>query len=151
MLNIPAKTRKNVLSANGLRMGDQPRSLLTWVWSTTKWREVSSNGKGTHKDVMPRYSLVRYESIGVQVNTWHLSNEQVKKLFVNKSNNVLDQLNINGICGVESKKEIKNLFNQRSYYISGSGDFLYDPFPEPSLFLLKVATSGLEQWDCILT
>lgn len=56
-----------------------------------------------------------------------------------------DQLSANSICAEDSKKEIKDLFNRREYYISGSGDFLYDPFSEPLKFLLKAATSGLNK------
>lgn len=56
-----------------------------------------------------------------------------------------DQLTTNSICSEDSKDEIRELFNKREYYISGSGDFLYDPFSEPVSFLLKAATSGLNK------
>lgn len=55
-----------------------------------------------------------------------------------------DAMGSNGICGEDSKQEVKDLFSRRDYYISGSGQFLYDPFSEPVEFLLKAATSGLQ-------
>lgn len=54
-----------------------------------------------------------------------------------------DMFGANGICGEDSKAEVRKLFGKREYYISGSGEFLYDPFSEPVEFLLKAATSGL--------
>lgn len=56
-----------------------------------------------------------------------------------------DQLNCNGINAEDSKAEIRELFGKREYYISGSGRFLYDPISEPILFMLKSATSGMEE------
>lgn len=55
-----------------------------------------------------------------------------------------DAMGSNGICGEDSKAEIRELFKKREYYISGSGEFLYDPLSEPVEFLLKAATSGLQ-------
>lgn len=56
-----------------------------------------------------------------------------------------DQLNGIGIMGEDSIEEVKQLFGRRSFYISGSGDFLYDPVNEPVMFLMKAATSGLNK------
>lgn len=56
-----------------------------------------------------------------------------------------EQLNALGIMGDDSIVEIKQLFGRRSFYIGGSGDFLYDPVNEPVLFLMKAATSGLNK------
>lgn len=57
--------------------------------------------------------------------------------------NTGDQLNLNGVCGEDSKAEARALFNKRNYYISGSGRFLYDPVNEPIAFMFKAATSGM--------
>jgi hypothetical protein len=54
-----------------------------------------------------------------------------------------DQLNAIGIHGEDSKKEIRKVFTKRDYYISGSGNLLYDPCSEPVMFMMKAATSGL--------
>lgn len=56
-----------------------------------------------------------------------------------------DQLNSNSVCAEDSKEQVHELFGKRSYYISGTGRFLYDPFNEPIQFLFKSATSGLEE------
>lgn len=56
-----------------------------------------------------------------------------------------DQLNSNSVNAEDSKNEVHTLFGKREYYISGSGRFLYDPVNEPILFMLKAATSGLEE------
>lgn len=56
-----------------------------------------------------------------------------------------DQLNSNSVNAEDSKTEVRSLFGKREYYISGSGRFLYDPVNEPILFMLKAATSGLEE------
>lgn len=56
-----------------------------------------------------------------------------------------DQLNCNSVCAEDSKAEVRDLFGKREYYISGSGRFLYDPVNEPILFMLKAATSGMEE------
>jgi hypothetical protein len=53
-------------------------------------------------------------------------------------------LNSNSVCGEDSKAQIIDLFGKREYYISGGGRFLYDPINEPILFMLKAATSGME-------
>lgn len=53
------------------------------------------------------------------------------------------QLNAIGIHGEDSKKEIRKVFTKRDYYISGSGNLLYDPCSEPVMFMMKAATSGL--------
>lgn len=55
-----------------------------------------------------------------------------------------DQLNSNSVCAEDSKEQVKELFGKRSYYISGTGRFLYDPINEPIQFMFKSATSGLE-------
>lgn len=55
-----------------------------------------------------------------------------------------DQLNSNSVCAEDSKDQVKELFGKRSYYISGTGRFLYDPINEPIQFMFKSATSGLE-------
>lgn len=54
-------------------------------------------------------------------------------------------MNSNAVCGEDSKQQVRELFGKREYYISGSGQFLYDPVNEPILFMLKAATSGLEE------
>lgn len=56
-----------------------------------------------------------------------------------------DQLNSNSVCAEDSKAEVHSLFGKREYYISGNGNFLYDPVNEPILFVLKAATSGMEK------
>lgn len=56
-----------------------------------------------------------------------------------------DQLNSNSVCAEDSKAEVRALLGKREYYISGSGRFLYDPVNEPILFMLKAATSGMEE------
>jgi len=56
-----------------------------------------------------------------------------------------DALNSNSLCGEDSKAEVKDLFGKREYYISGSGQFLYDPVNEPAMFALKAMTSGLRK------
>jgi hypothetical protein len=56
-----------------------------------------------------------------------------------------DQLNSNSVCGEDSKAQVRELLGKREYYISGSGRFLYDPVNEPILFMLKAATSGMEE------
>lgn len=56
-----------------------------------------------------------------------------------------DALNSNSLCAEDSKAEVYNLFGSRSYYISGSGQFLYDPVNEPIMFVLKAGTSGLRK------
>lgn len=58
--------------------------------------------------------------------------------------NAGDQLNSNSVCAEDSKDQVKELFGKRSYYISGTGRFLYDPINEPIQFMFKSATSGLE-------
>jgi len=55
-----------------------------------------------------------------------------------------DQLNSNSVCAEDSKEQVRDLFGKRSYYISGTGRFLYDPINEPIQFMFKSATSGLE-------
>lgn len=55
-----------------------------------------------------------------------------------------DQLNSNSVCAEDSKEQVHELFGKRSYYISGTGRLLYDPFNEPIQFMFKSATSGLE-------
>jgi len=57
-----------------------------------------------------------------------------------------DQLNCNSVNGEDSKEQVRELFGKRDYYISGSGRFLYDPISEPILFMLKAATSGMEEF-----
>jgi hypothetical protein len=56
-----------------------------------------------------------------------------------------DMLNSNSVCAEDSKAQVNDLFGKREYYISGSGRFLYDPVNEPILFMLKAATSGMEE------
>lgn len=56
-----------------------------------------------------------------------------------------DQLNSNSVNAEDSKEQVRALFGKREYYISGSGRFLYDPVNEPIQFMLKAATSGLEE------
>lgn len=55
-----------------------------------------------------------------------------------------DALSANSIMAQDSIDEIENLFGRRDFYISGSGDFLYDPVQEPHEFLLRSLTHGLE-------
>ncbi|QDB70395.1 hypothetical protein CF8_0226 [Aeromonas phage CF8] len=43
----------------------------------------------------------------------------------------------------DSIYEISELFGKRIFYISGAGDFLYDPVQEPHEFLLRSLTNGL--------
>lgn len=54
-----------------------------------------------------------------------------------------DQLSANSIQADDSIAEIETLFGQRIFYISGSGDFLYDPVQEPHEFMLRALTCGL--------
>ncbi|BAW98402.1 phage protein [Vibrio phage pTD1] len=55
-----------------------------------------------------------------------------------------DQLNSNGIEAEDSIKQALKRMGERSFYITGSGDFLYEPVVEPHEFLLRALTSGLE-------
>lgn len=54
-----------------------------------------------------------------------------------------DQLSANSIQAKDSVEEIETLFGKRIFYISGAGDFLYDPVQEPHAFLLRSLTNGL--------
>lgn len=54
-----------------------------------------------------------------------------------------DQLSANSIQAKDSIEEIEDLFTKRIFYISGAGDFLYDPVQEPHEFLLRALTNGL--------
>lgn len=54
-----------------------------------------------------------------------------------------DALSANSIMAEDSIREIEELFGKREFYISGSGDFLYDPVQEPHEFLLRSLTNGL--------
>lgn len=54
-----------------------------------------------------------------------------------------DALSANSIMAEDSIREIEELFGKRDFYISGSGDFLYDPVQEPHEFLLRSLTNGL--------
>jgi hypothetical protein len=54
-----------------------------------------------------------------------------------------DALSANSIMAEDSIAEIEALFDKRDFYISGSGDFLYDPVQEPHEFLLRSLTYGL--------
>lgn len=54
-----------------------------------------------------------------------------------------DQLSANSIQAKDSIEEVETLFGKRIFYISGSGDFLYDPVQEPHEFLLRSLTNGL--------
>jgi hypothetical protein len=54
-----------------------------------------------------------------------------------------DALNSNSLCGDDTKAQVEELFGKREYYISGTDNFLYDPLPEPLMFVLKAATSGM--------
>lgn len=54
-----------------------------------------------------------------------------------------DALSANSIMAEDSIAEIEALFGKRDFYISGSGDFLYDPVQEPHEFLLRSLTNGL--------
>lgn len=54
-----------------------------------------------------------------------------------------DALSANSIMAEDSIAEIESLFGKRDFYISGSGDFLYDPVQEPHEFLLRSLTNGL--------
>ncbi|AGB07130.1 hypothetical protein [Vibrio phage VP4B] len=54
------------------------------------------------------------------------------------------QLNSNGIEAEDSIKQALKRMGERSFYITGSGDFLYEPVVEPHEFLLRALTSGLE-------
>lgn len=53
-----------------------------------------------------------------------------------------DQLSANSIQAKDSIDEIEDLFTKRIFYISGAGDFLYDPVQEPHEFLLRALTNG---------
>lgn len=55
-----------------------------------------------------------------------------------------DQLSANSIQAKDAIEEIETLFGKRIFYISGSGDFLYDPVQEPHEFLLRALTNGLQ-------
>ncbi len=55
----------------------------------------------------------------------------------------MDQLSANSIQAKDSVDEIETLFGKRIFYISGAGDFLYDPVQEPHSFLLRSLTNGL--------
>ncbi|WZX10344.1 hypothetical protein ACP1_0055 [Aeromonas phage ACP1] len=55
----------------------------------------------------------------------------------------MDQLSANSIQAKDSVDEIETLFGKRIFYISGAGDFLYDPVQEPHAFLLRSLTNGL--------
>lgn len=54
-----------------------------------------------------------------------------------------DALSANSIMAEDSIREVEKLFGKRDFYISGSGDFLYDPVQEPHEFLLRSLTNGL--------
>jgi len=54
-----------------------------------------------------------------------------------------DALSANSIMAEDSIAEIEQAFGRRDFYISGSGDFLYDPVQEPHEFLLRSLTNGL--------
>lgn len=54
-----------------------------------------------------------------------------------------DALSANSIMAEDSIAEIEALFGKRDFYISGAGDFLYDPVQEPHEFLLRSLTNGL--------
>ncbi|QEP52270.1 DNA-directed RNA polymerase [Aeromonas phage D9] len=54
-----------------------------------------------------------------------------------------DQLSANSIQAADSIKEIEDMFDKRIFYISGAGEFLYDPVQEPHEFLLRALTNGL--------
>lgn len=54
-----------------------------------------------------------------------------------------DALSANSIMAEDSIREVEALFGKRDFYISGSGDFLYDPVQEPHEFLLRSLTNGL--------
>lgn len=54
-----------------------------------------------------------------------------------------DALSANSIMAEDSIREIEELFGKREFYISGAGDFLYDPVQEPHEFLLRSLTNGL--------
>lgn len=54
-----------------------------------------------------------------------------------------DALSANSIMAEDSIREIEEVFGRRDFYISGSGDFLYDPVQEPHEFLLRSLTNGL--------
>jgi len=56
-----------------------------------------------------------------------------------------DALSANSIMAEDSIREVEALFGKRDFYISGSGDFLYDPVQEPHEFLLRSLTNGLAQ------
>ncbi|QCW23140.1 RNA polymerase beta subunit [Vibrio phage USC-1] len=55
-----------------------------------------------------------------------------------------DQLNSNGIEADDAIKQALERMGQRSYYITGTGSFLYEPIVEPHEFLLRALTGGLE-------
>lgn len=54
-----------------------------------------------------------------------------------------DALSANSIMAEDSIREVEMMFGKRDFYISGSGDFLYDPVQEPHEFLLRSLTNGL--------
>lgn len=54
-----------------------------------------------------------------------------------------DALSANSIMAEDSIREIEAVFGRRDFYISGAGDFLYDPVQEPHEFLLRSLTNGL--------
>lgn len=54
-----------------------------------------------------------------------------------------DQLSANSIQAKDSIAEVEDLFTKRIFYISGAGEFLYDPVQEPHEFLLRALTNGL--------
>lgn len=54
-----------------------------------------------------------------------------------------DALSANSIMAEDSIAEVEALFGKRDFYISGAGDFLYDPVQEPHEFLLRSLTHGL--------
>lgn len=55
-----------------------------------------------------------------------------------------DQLNSNGIEAEDSIRQALKRMGERSFYITGSGDYLYQPIVEPHEFLLRALTGGLE-------
>lgn len=55
-----------------------------------------------------------------------------------------DQLNENSINGEDSIEQIKEILGKREFYISGTGNFLYDPISESMAFTLQAMTGGMD-------
>ena len=117
---VPAKV--NLVTINGAK----PRTIRT-----PDWEVLETCSRYPHRTDMPDY----FDAMSVDPS----------REAGYDSDHDGDQLNSNSVNAEDSKNEVHDLFGKREYYISGSGRFLYDPVNEPILFMLKAATSGLEE------